>query len=123
VWSGIWRAIDGFSNSFAQSEPMSSVVKRLHLVLPGEADSWSLDGVSITEESCSILVSFEYLVRAQWYECYFSIFGPDFDNEPPKKNAKGEPDYYFFDVSALFLIDDYGEVISSEILDICAQDS
>jgi hypothetical protein len=120
VWSGIWRAIRGISDSFAQSEPMTSIVKRLHLVLPGEANIWSLDGVSISDK-VSLSVSFEYLVHDQEYARHWEIMkatGVDLLADPFEGCMDAH--VYFFDVSAVLHINDSGEVFSSEILDICA---
>ena len=100
---------------------MASIAKRLHLVIPGESEVWTLDGVAISDK-VSLLICFEYLVFDQEWSNHWEVMkavGVNLLADPFEGCMDAH--VHLFDVSAVIHINDFGEVFASEILDICAQ--
>ena len=110
------RAIIREMDSFPEREPMRSFVDGLSLELPANPDGWDIHNVSISDASCSLFVSFEYGAFSEKFSG-----GAIAGAEPVETDVAGDQDYYLFDVSAVFHVNDDGNVVSSEILDVCAQ--
>jgi hypothetical protein len=117
IFGRLWEQIEREIDLVACLDPMLSIARELELDLPGNDDIWDVHNVTISEDSCSVFVSFEYRVSTYPYvRRPATNVGP----EPVETNVAGDRYYYLFDVSVMFQINNNADV-SMEILDICAQ--
>jgi hypothetical protein len=117
IFGRLWKQIEREIDLMACLDPVLSIARELELDLPGDADIWDVHNVTISKDSCSVFMSFEYGVFT-----YPDVRRPatNVGPEPVETNVAGDRYYYLFDVSVVFQINDNADV-SIEILDICAQ--